>query len=166
MPSHPAFANIGAFVSFKQSAHATAVAAGAGDNTETSGTGVDRYVNGSNGADGIYNSAVFVLLASATLSSGKKATFKATLQASAALGSGYADVAADLQPEGAADSTVLTLAYVTGSEEGKYTHDLDLSSLDRYIRSQVHVDLDAAGTDVAEFQSGFIMGGATTIPVA
>lgn len=159
---HPSFSNIGAFLSCKRSVSASAVAAGAGDNTETNGTGVDRYVNGANGAAGVYQSATFFLMAQATLSAGKKATLKATLQESSDNGGSdaFADLAATLQPEGAADSVVLTLSSGGGSTEvGSYQKDVDLSSCERYIRAQVHIDLDAGATDTGFYCAGFIMGG-------
>lgn len=165
---HHAYSKIGDFFSLKFSVGARAVAAGTGDNFETDGTGFDRYVNGVDGSAGIYNSATFILLAFATLTSAKKATYKATIQESDSLASNYTDIAAALQPGGAADSVVLTLSYVDGNEEGSYALDINLESLKRYIRAQVHHDLDAGASDLSTYCAGFIPGGISggPIPVA
>lgn len=165
---HPSFSNIGAYLSCKRSVSASAIAAGAGDATETNGTGIDRYVNGSNGAAGVFQSATFFLMAQAVLSAGKKCTFKATLQESSdnAVGDAFADLAAAQQPEGAADSVVLTLSSGGGGTEvGSYQKDVDLSGNERYIRAQVHIDLDAGATDTGFYTAGFVLGGVSEGPL-
>lgn len=164
---HASFSKIGDFISVKRSASASAVAAGAGDNTETDGASFDRYVNGSNGSAGIFNSATFFLLAQATLATTKACTYKATLQESDASGSGFADIAAALQPSGAADSVVLTLTDPGGGSTmtGSYQLDVNLESLKRYVRAQVHQDLNAGATDVSFYAAGFVCGGNTEGPI-
>ncbi len=154
--SHPSFNNIGAYLKCIRSVSASAIAAGSGDATETTGAYVDRLG---------FQSANAFLMTQATVSSGKKATFKMTLQHGDTDGSGAADAGATLQPEGAADSVVETLSYVTGTEYGSYDYDIDLSSLGRYILLQVHVDLDNSGTDVAFYCGGFILGGKYATPI-
>ena len=102
---HPSFRNVGAYVKGLRTCSAQALAAGTGDATETNGPVVDRMVSGA-----MANSAVFMLAAVATLAAGKKCTLKATFQHDTdSAGGTMADVAAALQPEGAADSVVLTL---------------------------------------------------------
>jgi hypothetical protein len=162
------FKNIGQFFSCRRSVSANAVAAGAGDNTETDGATVDRYVNGSNGAAGIFMSATFFLQAQAVLGTTETCKYKATLQESDASGSGFADVAAALQPAGAADSLVLTLTDPGGgsTQVGIYQLDVNLESLKRYIRAQVHHDLSRGATDTSFYCAGFVMGGVSEGPLA
>ena len=164
--AHPTFNDIGSYLVLHRSVSATAVAAGTGDATETNGAGINRIPTTNN-----YRSAVFFLLAQATLSAGKKATFKATIQDSAD-DSTYADVAAICQPQAAADSVraadavVLTLSSVAGDTQvGAYQTTIDLQSLRQYVRAQVYVDLDAGATDTAFYTAGFAFGGASSLPI-
>jgi hypothetical protein len=168
---NPAMSNLGAIMTAKLSVIGEAVAAGTGDNTENTGAAVDRLVeslaDGSgSGGKSLAMCAKIIIAAFATLSSGKKATFKATLQDSESDSSGFADVAAALQPEGAADSVVLTLSYVDGSEQGVYEENINLESLKRYLKLQVHVDLDAGATDTARYTGVILLGGFKQIPVS
>lgn len=160
--SHASFLSIAEFIKPLVSVGATAIAAGAGDATETDGQGVDRQLS-----DGsLYRSAAFVLFGKATLAASKKATFKATIQDSADNVT-FADVAAALQPEGAADSVVLTLTDSGAGSTlyGTYEFGLSLDSLNRYIRAQVHIDLNAGATDTGFYLGGFVLGGADKRPI-
>lgn len=160
---HPSFRNVGAYVKGLRACSAQALAAGTGDATETSGPVVDRMVSGA-----MANSAVFMLAAVATLAAGKKCTLKATFQHDTdSAGGTMADVAAALQPEGAADSVVLTLldAGAGGTQSGFYECNVNLSSLNRYIRAQVHIDLDAGATDIGAFGAVWVLGGYDQLPV-
>ena len=158
--AHPSFQNIGAYIKQAFAVSATAVAAGAGDNTETNGSIVDRLG---------FQSAVLVLAAQATLSANKKATFKATIQdGDDASLTDAADIAAALQPSGAADSVVLTItdsgAGGTQKTSVNIVENLNLASLKRYLRAQVHVDLDAGVTDTAHYCAVWILGGHRELP--
>lgn len=134
----------------------SAVAAGAGDATEVDGEDIDR----SNA-----HSACFIIQAQAVLADTKTLVLKATLQDSPD-GTTYTDVAADLQPEGAANSTVLTLTGESGgtTERGVYKLDVDLSSLDKYIRIQLLPELNATGTDTAVCSAVCLLGGLVIEP--
>lgn len=162
--AHPSFQKIGDYLKGFFAVAGRAVAAGAGDNAETNGSGIDRQVAG---GGGLYQSAVFCLGARAVLSANKKLTVKATFQDSAD-DSTYADIAAALQPEGAADSVVLTLtdSGAGSTLTGSYFKDLELASLRRYIRAQVHIDLDAGATDTCEYAATWQLGGLKTLPLA
>jgi hypothetical protein len=121
----------------------TLTAAGSGDNTEYNGVSIDREDA---------HSCVFAVCARAVLTATKLLTLKATLQHSdVAANEGFADVAAALQPGGTADSVVMVLTGGAGgsTEHGTYKLVTDLSALKRYVRIQVHADLDHSGTDTA-----------------
>ena len=140
------------------------VAAGTGDNSEVNGNTIDRYVNDTDGSDGVFESVVFAITARAVLTDKKSLTLKATLQESADASS-WADVAASLQPEGAADSTILTLTSSGGTTEtGIYKLEVNCASLERYVRIQVHADLNAGSADVADVHAVAIKGGGTALP--
>lgn len=160
---HSSFKNIGAYVKTLRACSAAALAGGTGDATETNGPIVDRMVSGA-----MANSAVFSLVACATLAASKTCTIKATFQHDTdSAGGTMTDVAAALQPEGAADSTVLTLtdSGSGGTQSGFYERSVDLSSLNRYIRAQVHIDLNAANTDIGFHSSTWVLGGHDQLPV-
>jgi hypothetical protein len=141
------------------------LAAGTGDNSEVDGEDIDRFVNGTNASGGIFGSVVFAVTARAVLTDKKTLVVKATLQESAD-GSTFTDVAAALQPSGAADSTILTLTSDGGTTEvGIAELALDCSSLERYVRIQLHCDLNASGTDVADVHCVAVKGGSSTLPV-
>ncbi len=148
--------NVGALLkaAFACALHATA--AGTGDATEVDGEDIDRE-------DAL--SASFVISAQSVLTATKTLVLKATVQDSPD-GSTWTDVAAALQPEGAANSTILTQTGEAGgsTERDVYKHDIDLSSLDRYVRIQLLPELDATGTDTAIVTAVCVLGGLTTIP--
>jgi hypothetical protein len=141
-------------------------AAGTGDNSEVDGEDIDRFVNGTNASGGIFGSVVFAVTARATLTEAKTLVVKATLQDSAD-GSTWADVAAALQPSGAADSTIRTLTGGVGGTTETSINEiaLDCASLRRYVRIQLHCDLSHSGTDVADVHCVAVKGGASALPV-
>lgn len=116
----------------------TITAGGSGDGDEVNGVSIDREDA---------HCARFSVAARAALGAGESLVVQATVQDSAD-GSTFADVAADLQPGGAADSTILTLTSAGGGTvTGEATIDVDLSSLRRYVRIQLHPDASRANTD-------------------
>lgn len=142
------------------------IAAGTGDNSEVDGNTIDRYVNGSDATDGIFDSVVFAVTCRAVLAATKTLVVKATLQDSAD-GSSWADVAAAYQPGGAADSTIRTLTGGGGGSTETSVNEIavDAVPLRRYLRIQLHADLNAAGTDVADIHAVAVKGGASRLPV-
>lgn len=141
------------------------IAAGTGDNSEVDGNTIDRYVNGSDATDGIFDSVVFAVTCRAVLTDKKSLTVKATLQDSAD-GSSWADVAATYQPGGAADSTLRTLTSAGGTTETSVDEiAVNAVPLRRYLRIQLHADLNASGTDVADIHAVAVKGGASRLPV-
>jgi hypothetical protein len=168
--SHPLMSNLGAVMTAKLSVVGEAIAAGTGDNTENTGVAVDRLVESiadgaGSGGKSLAMSCKIVIAAFATLTAGKKATYKATLQDSEVEGSGYADVAAAFQPEGAADSVVITQS-ATGANQSVYEENINLEALKRYLKLQVHVDCDAGATDTARYTGTIILMGFKQIPVS
>lgn len=129
----------------------TITAAGSGDNTEVDGPSIDRQNA---------TSMSVAIVAQAALAATKTLVVKATIQDSAD-GSTFADVAAALQPGGAANSTVLTLTGGAGgsTERGVYQLGVNLASLRRYVRVQVLPDLNATGTDTATLAAVVSLGG-------
>lgn len=129
----------------------TITAGGTGDNTEVDGLAIDRK-NATSMSVGI--------VAKAVLAATKTLVVNLTLQDSAD-GSTFADVAAALQPGGAADSAVLTLTGGAGgsTESGVYQLGVNLASLRRYVRVQVKPDLNATGTDTATVAGVIALGG-------
>ncbi len=148
--------NIAGLLSLKFGATASQVAAGAGDNTEVDGTGIDRQ-----GA----MSAAICVVARSVLQATETNTIKMTIQESSD-NSNWTDIAAALQPEGAANSTILTQLGGSGgtTEEDVYKLALDLSSLKRYIRVQILPDLSASGTDTAVVAAAVVLGGLDVAP--
>lgn len=130
------------------------ITSGAGaDGVEQNGLVIDRQ-------DAL--SAVFALLLEATLDEDETAIAQLTLQeGDESDGSDMADVAAALQPEGAAASSVLTLTGGSGgsTETGAYKFDVDLSSLKRYVRVQVELTLSRGATDTGTVAIAYILGG-------
>lgn len=129
----------------------TITAAGTGDNTEVDGPSIDRQNA---------TSMSVAIVAKAVLAATKTLVVKATVQDSAD-GVTFADVAAALQPGGAANSTVMTLTGGAGgsTESGVYQLGVNLSSLKRYVRIQVLPDLNATGTDTATVAGVVSLGG-------
>ncbi len=171
---HYTFSDIGALISVRKCGLHKALAAGTGDNTEVTHSAIDRYVNGANGAAGIFNSAVCFILAEATLDALETFKIKATMQDSAddAVADPYADVAAACQPPAAAtgtraaDALVLTLTAVgADTYEGSVSWDVNLESLKRYLKLQTHIDLSRGATDVGNVAVGMVLGGGPTLPV-
>lgn len=170
--THPSMSNFGALALTKISVAAKATAAGTGDNTETDGASVDRQQSGAAGStvgNSMAQSAKFVLFGQAVLQDTKTAVFKPTIQHSTTTTAGdFADVADALQPGGAAATTRLTLTGSTGgtTETGAYEWNFDCTSLNRYLRAQVLIDLNASGTDTGFYCAGFILGGFGITPVS
>lgn len=162
--AHASLNDLGSLIGCDLALARDLIAAGTGDNSEVNGSTIDRYVNDSDASDGIFESVVFAITARAVLTDKKSLTLKATLQESAD-DSTWTDAAATLQPGGAADSTVLTLTSSGGTTEtGIYKLSVNCASLARYVRIQVHADLNASGTDVADVHAVAIKGGAGSLP--
>jgi hypothetical protein len=131
------------------SAPATAVAAGSGDATSTTGTAIDRL---SYSSGGIPNSALVGVAWSATLASGKTLSMALTVQDSAD-NSKWADY-----------STVASAVVSTGGSGGSTNIGqtnvaVDLTNARRYVRLNFQPDLNAAGTDTATMiGTGFFAG--------
>lgn len=146
--------DLGAQIESKHALIIPTITSGAGsDGVEVNGEIIDRQ----NAL-----SASFVVLAKATLDADETAILQLTLQEDDdSAGGTMADVAADLQPEGAAASSVLTLTGGVGgtTEEGVYQFDVDLSSLKRYVRIQVEVTLSRGATDTGTAAVACVLGG-------
>jgi len=129
----------------------TFTAGAAGDNAQVNGISVDRKDA---------TSASVVVTARAVLAATKTLTVKLIVQDSAD-GTTFTNVAAALQPAGAADSVVLTLTGGAGgsTENGQYQLGLNLASLRRYVRVQLTPDLNATGVDTATVAALFVLGG-------
>jgi len=135
--------DIGKFFHAKASGAGTAVAAGAGDNTEVDGAYVDRTNR---------NSVALVITYKATLTEAKKVTFIANLQdATDAAGAGVADFGAALA---ATDSPLGPSG--GGVVEGAIVHTVDLGAARAFIRAQVKPDLNATATDTLTWSAALI----------
>lgn len=157
--------SLGEFVSCKLALARDLIAAGTGDNSEVNGNTIDRYINDSDASDGIFDSVVFAVTARAVLTDKKTLVVKGTLQDSAD-DSSWADVSAVYQPGGAADSTLFTLTSAGGTTETTvYELNVDARPLRRYLRVQLHADLNASGTDVADVHCVAVCGGGSNGPV-
>lgn len=142
--------NIGAIVDVVYaSAAASAVAAGTGDATTTTGTTIDRmgFSNGS-----MPRSALASFVYDATLASGKTLSIAYAVQDSAD-GSTWADY------QTAAGSVVATGPSGGGAVKGVLNIQVDLNSARRYVRVNSNPDLNASGTDTAVTRSVWVMGG-------
>lgn len=131
----------------------TITAAAGNDNTEINGVVIDRQ-----GA----LTAKIIVTATATLAAGKKLEVNLTLQDGDASNlSDAADIAATLQPLGAADSEVLELldSGAGSTMTGQFEMDISLDKLKRYMRVQAKGNLDAAGVDTATIAVVVVLGG-------
>lgn len=133
----------------------TFTAGAAGDNTEVTGETIDR-----NNA----MSATFVVNAKAVLAANETLTVKATLQHY--INDAWADMDADQQPGGAANSTIFTLTGPGGggTVQGSAEIDVDLSRNGDDIRIQVLPDLSRANTDTATVAAVCVLGGLVMAP--
>lgn len=146
--------NVGAVVKTVNGGGGRLIAAGTGDNTEVTGPTIDRAIAG--GA--MFLSAVVAFLASAVLTDTKKLKFGLKYQESAD-GSNW-DTAVVIY----ASTDIITSAG-GGAANGLKETDLDLSARKRYLRFLGTPDLDASGTDTAEWALAVTLGGADVTPV-
>lgn len=138
--------DIKAELSFVHAAAYTPVtAAGSGDATEIVGTSVDvtAYSNR-------FQSAVLAINYECVLTAAKTLTLVGEIETSAD-GSSWTDVVAS--------STLVTQAYVDGTEQGVVTMGVDLTKCSKYIRSKVTPDLSHTSTDTAKITQTWIFGG-------
>lgn len=146
--------DIGALLSCGLAHVEPTITSGAGaDGVEQNGEIIDRQ-------DAL--SAVFTVVCEAVLQAGETAIIQLTLQEDDdSAGGTMADVAAALQPGGAAATAVLTLTGETGgsTERGAYQFDVDLSSLKRYVRVQMECTLSSTATDTATVAVTYALGG-------
>jgi len=138
---------------------ASAVAGGAGDNTETNGAEFDRLPPGPDDAQR-YDSAAVAIFAQATLTATETATLTATIQHTDVTGGAFADIPAADQPT----PLVLTGGGGGTTEQDALKFAVRLSKLKRFVRVQVLIDLSAGATDVGAYGGGFVAGGAAVVP--
>jgi hypothetical protein len=143
-------ANVGALGDLLNlSAAATAVAAGSGDATTTTGTTVDRL---SFGNGGIPSTALVGVMWAATLASGKTLSIAVTVQDSAD-NSTFADFST------VGSTVVATGPSGGGAKSGQFNLAVDLRNARRYVRCNFNPDLSATGTDTATATAaGFFAG--------
>lgn len=136
--------NIGAVVTDRIASQSLSwTAAGTGDNTTKTGLAIDREAI-SGGVGSPPDSAVFSLLADATLASGATLSVAWTIQDSAD-NSNWATYGSN---------TTASTAFLTGPSgggrvTGQSSFNVNLSSARRYVRANFVPDLSAAGTDTA-----------------
>jgi hypothetical protein len=128
----------------------TAIVAGSGtDNSAVTGDSIDRLN---------FESAVLAVEYKATLAAGKKAGLKVEILASSD-GTNWDD-AVTLH-----DATIATGGAGGTTEKGVFELALNLANYKRYIKFKTTMDLDASGTDAAEYYSTLGLGGSTYLPV-
>lgn len=171
--THPSMSNLGSHIKQVLGVTAFATAGGAGDATEASGPSIDRSQAGvafaANNGSHLAQSLSLNLIASATLAAGKKCTYVLTLQ-HGILGDGsdWVDLPDALQPGGKADSVVLTITDGGGggTSTGNFAFNLNLESLNRFLRVQVTPDLNAANTDTSFMTVSVNLHGFRNVPVS
>lgn len=142
-----------------RTAHAsyqTATAGGTGDATEADGAYADRFDD----ASGMAMSAKLVIGYTATLAQDATLTIAANIQddadgAGAGVDFGEALAATVVATGGAGGST----------ERGAIELDFDLSSAERYLRSQITPNLSAANTDTCVVWAVWVFFGAGKAPM-
>lgn len=143
-----------------RSAHAsyqTAVAAGTGDNTEADGAYVDRR----NAVSGLAMSAKLIIGYRAVLAAAATLSLTVNIQDDAD-GDG---TGTDFGPAYA--KTVVATGGGGGTTEvGTIELDFDLSSAERYVRSQITPDLSAGSTDTATVWATWVFFGADKSPMS
>jgi hypothetical protein len=142
-----------------RSAHAsyqTATAGGTGDATEADGAYADRF----DSASGMAMSAKLIIGFTATLAQAATLTIAANIQDDAD-GSG-----AGVDYGDALTATVVATGGTGGStERGTIEIDFDLSSAERYVRSQITPNLSAANTDTCVVWAVWVFYGAGNSPI-
>jgi hypothetical protein len=128
----------------------TLIVAGSGtDNSAVTGDAIDR-IN--------FESAVLAVEYKSTLAAGKKANLKVEILQSSD-GTNWDD-AVTLH-----NATVATGASGGSTEKGVFELALNLANYKRYIKFKTTMDLDATGTDTAEYYSTLGLGGSTYLPI-
>jgi len=135
----------------------TATAGGAGDNTEADGSYADRLDTSS----GIAKSAKLIIGYRATLAAAATLSLTVNIQDDAD-GSG---AGTDFGPA-LAKTVVATGAGGGSTETGTVELDFDLSSAERYVRSQITPDLSAGATDTATVWATWVFFGAENGPMS
>ncbi len=152
--------NIGAIVTDRIASQSLSwTAAGAGDNTTKTGLTIDRAAFVNNGS--LPESAIFSLLADATLASGATLSVAWTVQHSTD-NSNWTTYGAN---------TTASTAFLTGPSgggrvTGQNNFAVNLSSAFRYVRANFVPDLSAAGTDTAVAIAAATLAGFDRLPSA
>lgn len=135
----------------------TAVAAGAGDNTEADGA----YANRKDDKSGIAMSAKLVISYRATLAQAATLSITANIQDDA----DGAGAGVDYGP--AYPKTVVATGGTGGTtESGTIELDFDLAAAEQYVRSQITPDLSAGATDTATVSAVWVFFGAQKGPMS
>ncbi len=144
--------NIGSYLAVKRASdNASATAAGSGDATEVTGSGIDRS------AIGMPVSAILAVSYKTVLAAAK------TLSVAAAI---------DDSPDGttwtvytsAANAVLETAGTGALTARGVLELSADLQKANRYVRARFTPDLSATGTDTAELAAAFVFGGFQELP--
>lgn len=135
----------------------TALAGGAGDNTEVDGV----YVNRKDDKSGIAMSAKLVIAYRATLAAGATLSLTVNIQDDA----DGAGAGVDYGP--AYPKTVVATGGAGGTtESGTIELDFDLAAAEQYVRSQITPDLSAGATDTATVTAVWVFFGAQKGPMS
>ena len=148
--------NIGAMVDIvRASAAASAVAAGTGDATTTTGSTIDRMGYGGS----MPRSALFSVIYDATLASGKTLSMGYAVQNSP-------DNSTWTDYQTATYAVVATGATGGSVAAGEFNIQVDLNNASRYIRINSNPDLNASGTDTAVTRAVAALGGFDRLPAS
>lgn len=142
-----------------RSAHAsyqTATAGGTGDTTEADGAYADRFDDDS----GMAMSAKLIIGYTATLAAAATLTIAANIQDDADGEGAGVDFG-----EALAATVVATGPGGGGTVRGTIELDFDLSSAERYVRTQITPNLSAANTDTAVVWAVWVFFGAKNAPM-
>lgn len=140
---------------------ATAVAGGAGDDTEVTGAEVDRLPQESGDQPARFDSCIVAAFLQADLDEDETATLSFDVEHADISGGPFASLDAELQPP----DLVLTGGPGGSTEQGSLEHGIRLSPLKRFIRVKTTVDLSRADTDVASYGAGLVLAGSDRGPV-
>ena len=126
------------------------IVAGSGtDNSKVTGAAIDRIVNG-----GLARSCKLVIPYEAVLAEGKKISFTVGLTDCATSNGSYSTATA-IQA-----ATAAATGGTGGSTEvGNVELDIDLSGYAQFLKFEITADLDASGTDTANWFSSVVLGG-------
>lgn len=152
--------DIGSYITTRFADQIDAVAAGAGDATESDGEWVNRRET--DPANLNVESAKLVIAWEAVLGATETLSLAANIQdATASDGTGAADYGDAL-----ANAVVATGGAGGSTERGVTELDVNLEGANQFIRSQITPDLSAANTDTARIQAIWVFPGGESYPAS